>query len=119
MAFLGKSTFTVRRYAGDTVGDDGVINRGATTSFTVTGTLVPFRDRDKQMLPEGIRTQATHRFYTNSSLLMSRDGIHADELLDDATGRWLEVVQESNWTRHTTGIPHRWFALAEPSDDGY
>lgn len=115
--YLGAVTLVVKSYAPDTV-SGGVISPGAETTSSVYGTLVPFRERDRQALPEGIRERATHRLYTDATLTIARDGVSADIVVDDETGRELQVISESNWTRHSSGVPHRWYALAERGGDG-
>jgi hypothetical protein len=92
--FLGQRTHTRRRFAPDTY-VDGVPVRGAVTESPVVGSLQPLRERDRQVLPEGIRNSDLRKIYCDRDALRTEDqhaGTKADELVDARTGIRFVVV---------------------------
>lgn len=96
--FLGQRTHTRRRYAADTY-VNGVPVRGAATDTPVVGSLQPLRERDRQVLPEGIRNSDLRKIYTDRDALRTEDqhaGTKADELVDARTGFVFVVVHSDD-----------------------
>jgi hypothetical protein len=96
--FLGERTHTRRRYAADTYVDGRVV-RGATTDTPVVGSLQPLQERDRQVLPEGLRSSDLRKLYAARDALRTEDqhsGTKADELIDARTGFVFVVVHSDD-----------------------
>jgi hypothetical protein len=92
--FLGERTHTRRRYAPDTWVEGRKVAGGYTDS-PVVGSLQPLRERDRQVLPEGIRNRDLRKLYAARDALRTEDqhsGQKADELIDARTGFVFVVV---------------------------
>lgn len=68
MSILGEEPVTLERRAANTVGNDGIVVRGAVTTSTIRGSFQPLAGEEIALLPDGER-QADHRkFYTETEL---------------------------------------------------
>lgn len=113
--FLGSQTLTVERTTGSVV--DGVWTQNVTTSFDIAGSVQPVIGRELQSLPEGQRTRARYKLFTESDLIVidSASGTEPDRV-QYLEKSW-QVQEDENWNGHTTGLPHRKYFLIEPGDD--
>lgn len=83
MSRLGDKEHTRRRYAADTY-VDGRLVAGASTDTPFQGSVQPMRGRDRQVLPEGLRSLDGKRIYCDRGTLRAEDqhaGTKADEVL--------------------------------------
>lgn len=114
-SFLGERTHTRRRYGPDTY-VDGRRVAGAYTDSPVVGSLQPLRERDRQVLPEGIRNSDLRKIYTDRDALRTEDqhsGQKADELIDARTGFVFVVVHSDDAHEE---IPHGRYFLARKQE---
>jgi hypothetical protein len=114
VALVGARTLTVRRTtSGEFV--DGTYET-TTTTLTVRGTLHPLGDRDRQLLPEGLRSSARAKLYTTTELTVMTTDQPADRIV--LGGRDLVVTADSDWfDAHIGGVPHYRYILTEPSHE--
>lgn len=87
MSFLGQHTLTRRRYAAGAYDSTGTWVPGAVTDTTFVGSLQSLGGRDRQVMPEGIRTSVTLKVYCPNGTLRTADqhtGEAADEVIDGA-----------------------------------
>jgi hypothetical protein len=103
--FLGSRTHTRRRFEPDTW-LEGEAVRGPVTESPVVGSIQPLRGRDRENLPEGIRSAELLKIYTDRDALRTEDQhtqVKADELVDARTG-FVYVVIHSDDSHEE--IPH-------------
>ena len=95
-----------------------VSTAAAGTPFSVVGTVLPISDRTLEMLPEGARTSARFELFvegTDPQIETASSGKAACRTTWG--GRTYRVISTRDYTQHTTGIPHRRYALAEVGGD--
>lgn len=83
MAFLGEITLTRRRFDASTLVAGRAVP-GASADSTFLGSLQPFRGRDRQVLPEGVRAYDGRKVYCPIGTLRTanqHDGTPADQVL--------------------------------------
>lgn len=83
MGLLGAITLTRRRFAAPTW-DDGRATAGTAADTTFIGSLQPMRGRDRQVLPEGLRSYDGRKVYCPIGTLRTEDqhaGTPADQVL--------------------------------------
>lgn len=105
LAVLGTGTYTVTREAAGSYGAaDGEWDPGASTSFTLVGSLQPASGRDRKNLPEGMATGDVRVLYSETEVRTASDRtkIPADAVTVD--GEVYEVVHVEPWGG--TLIPH-------------
>lgn len=103
--FLGQREHVRRRYDPDTW-TDGRVVRGGYTDTPVVGSLQPLRERDRQVLPEGLRSGDLRKLYAARDALRTEDqhsGTKADEVIDARTGFTFVVVHSDDAHEE---IPH-------------
>jgi hypothetical protein len=89
---LGDREHTRRRYAPDTW-VEGEVVRGASVDTPFMGSVQPMRGKDREVLPEGIRSADLRKIYCDRGTLRTEDqgaGEKADEVVVD--GRVYVVV---------------------------
>ena len=85
MSRLGDREHTRRRYAADTYVDGRVV-AGASADSPFQGSVQPLRERDRQVLPEGLRSGDLRKVYCDRNTLRTENqhtGEKADEVLVD------------------------------------
>lgn len=92
IANAANGTLTVTRRAAATTDGNGRVVAGATTTFTLTGSMQPLSGRELRALPESRQADETRVLYTTTEL---RTGANADRL-SDGTDTW-EVYQVERW----------------------
>lgn len=81
MSRLGDKPLTRRRYEADTW-TDGRPVAGASLDEPFMGSVQPMRGRDRQVLPEGLRSLDGKRIYCDRGTLRTEDQ-HANEKADE------------------------------------
>lgn len=109
---LGARDVSVQRRAASTV--TGFVNvPGATSTFTIRGTVQPLNGREFYRLPDGLRSRVTHKLYSTVELFTVKAGSPQppDRVL--VGGEWMEVHKVEP---HGDGapIPHFKYMLAGP-----
>ena len=96
---LGAFPVTLRRYAVGSRGDDGRWTPGATTDTTIQASVQPLTERQLASLPEGERQTDQRRVYTETALIVGRQGAETqgDRLSWDSGASWYEVRQADTW----------------------
>ena len=98
MARLGDKLLTRRRYApGAWIA--GTWTPGAATDSPFTGSVQPLGGRDRQVLPEGIRSRDGRKVYTDRGTLRTDDqhtGNVADEVLVNGIAYTVVHVDDSH-----------------------
>lgn len=98
MSFLGERTHTRRRYAADTwVSGEAV--RGSSTDTLFLGSVQPMRGKDREVLPEGIRSADLRKVYCDKGTLRTEDqqtGTKADEVVVDGVVYTVVHVDDSH-----------------------
>lgn len=93
MALLGETTLTRRRYEPDTW-VEGERVAGASTDTPFMGSVQVLSGRERQVLPEGLRSRDGRKVYCDPGVLRAENqwaGEKADEVLID--GARFEVVK--------------------------
>lgn len=93
MALLGERPLVRRRYAPDTW-VDGERVAGASTDTPFMGSVQVLSGRERQVLPEGLRSRDGRKVYCDRGVLRAEDqhtGDKADEVLVD--GQRFQVVR--------------------------
>lgn len=103
---LGSSVFTVTRSAAGAF-VDGFYVAGATTTWSVRGSLQPLNERELQLLPEASRTQARWILLYDSK----QTEIIAGDNVSAKGGNYLALLLQ-DWTLHTA-LPYRAVVLGE------
>jgi len=117
MGLLGARRVTVTRVTSGAY-VSGVYTVLASTTLQVWASVQPIGDRDRQNLPEGIRTSAKHKLYTTATLTEAGDNQLADTVDVGDGGVELVVVGGSDWdSAHRGGVRHHRYILAEPGFD--
>jgi hypothetical protein len=83
--FLGERTHTRRRYAADTLVSGRKV-AGLATDSTFLGSVQPAPEKDRQVLPEGLRSRDVRKVYCDKGTLRTEDqhaGTKADEVVVD------------------------------------
>lgn len=84
MSLLGERDLVRRRF-GATTWSAGRASVGASTDTPFRGSLQPMPERDRDVLPEGIRTRDARKVYCPRGTLRTDDqraGLPADQVLD-------------------------------------
>jgi len=109
--FFMNRTLTVTRTSSQTIGADGFLTSGSTTTFTVVGSLQPLSGKERNMLPEGCKDTATHKFYTTSELYTS-------DRLERTDGTKYEVLSVEEYQGYGIGMDHYKVILQQVESDG-
>lgn len=117
MPILGEQSVTRLRYVAGTVGADGRLVAGASTSSTVLASVQPVTGRQRQLLPEGLRQRVELIAYCTTELRTVDQvaGVPADRLV--VAGETLEVVQVKQWPA-AGPLPHYEAALVRLAESG-
>ena len=115
MALIGARTLTVTRVtAASWVSGDYVVS--AESTLEVRATVHPIANRERQVLPEGIRETARLKMYTNTQLIPVGAGQAADRV--EVGGVLLTVTGDSDWhAAHLGGVHHYRYILTQPSHE--
>jgi hypothetical protein len=93
MAFLAERELTRKRYSTQGYGTDGRPDTATGRTCTFRGSVQPLPERDRQVLPEGVRHRDGRKVYAARGTLRTanqHDGYPADRVrIDDV---WYEVV---------------------------
>lgn len=113
---LGATTLTVtRRAAGSYVA--GVWTPGATSTLTVEGSLQPMTGRELLLLPEGERTRARWKLYTETELRTADETTTTEADRVSWNGRSLVVVRVQDYS-HVGLLPHYRCELVADETEG-
>jgi hypothetical protein len=98
MAFLGEIALTRRRFAATTYAAGRAV-AGAATDTAFLGSLQPLRGRDRQVLPEGLRSYDGRKVYAPIGTLRTEDqhaGLPADQVLYGAVAFTVAHVDDDH-----------------------
>jgi hypothetical protein len=120
LAMFELETLSVSRRAPGVV-SFGLFVPGAETILSVTGSMQPFQFRTRDQLPEGIRTRARYKFFTEATEIplvgWDISGKQKSDILTRADGEQYEVFEIARWDVAKKTCPHFEYALLEIGDD--
>lgn len=95
----------------------GVWTPGEATTSTILGSPQPLTGRQREKLPEGLRTKQTLRLFTTA--VLSPLSIAGPTACDQVTidGRLYDVDVLSDWSKHAAPTAHREYLLIERGQD--
>jgi hypothetical protein len=104
-------SLSVTRTSSQTIGADGFITSGSESTFVVVGSLQPLSGKERNMLPEGSKDVATHKFYTISELYTS-------DHLERTDGTKYEVISVEEYQGFGIGMDHYKVILQQVENNG-
>lgn len=119
MTILGTEKLTITRRAGDFV--NGAFVPVLDETFTIKANVQPMPARQLEMLPEAARTKGAFICYASNRQralrVLDLGGKGLPDRVARGDGRSYEVHSLGDWTSHTSGLPHRAYALVEVGTD--
>ena len=102
---------TVYRSAGGDYNDAGEWEAtGPDTSFAIVGSVQPLSGRDRELLPEGVRSDQVVKIYTETALQTdSEDSSTKADQISDLGSRFKIISVE----RHSEGVLDRYRVIAQ------
>lgn len=119
MTILGLETLSVTRRKGDYV--NGAFVPVLDSVFTIRANVQPMPARQLELLPEAARTKGAFLCFADKRQTALRvldlNGKGLPDRVARSDGRSYQVHSLGDWTSHTTGLPHRAYALVEIGSD--
>jgi hypothetical protein len=100
----------------ETIGPDGRAVKSVLSTATIRGSVQPLTDRQREVLPEGIRQSVTRKVYTKSDLRTADQLTNTPSDLIVYGGETYEVVRVTRWPALLSHFEADLVRVTEPDD---